>query len=400
MRARAMKNKIDNSLNRLSRWVEDHNYKAYDPGDGQLSYLRSLTFGSLTLERIITAAVLRTPFNIRPLLGIRPHTSTKGMGYMAWGYLRRYKLTGNDSYAKRAESCLDWLIQHRSPNYPDFCWGNEFTFTTRAGRIPRQEPTIVWSSLIGQAFMEAYEILGKVQYLDVASSICAWILKLPREQTKSGVCLSYVAFKQSSIHNSNMLGGALLARVGSVTRGSEVLELAQQAILYSCSRQNHDGGWFYGEAPKYHWIDNFHTGYNLDSLKRYRDSTGDNGFDTQLGSGHTYFKKMFFEPDGCPKYFHNQTYPVDIQCAAQSIDTLAFFSDSDQENLNLACKVAAWTIDNMQDPDGYFYYRDLKWKKIKTPMFHWAQGTMFKALVNLSSRNISRGHALATPNDA
>ena len=248
--------------------------------------------------------------------------------------------------------------------------------------------------------MEAYEILGKVQYLDVALSVCAWILKLPREQTKSGVCLSYVAFKQSSIHNSNMLGGALLARVGSVTRGSEVLELAQQAILYSCSRQNHDGGWFYGEAPKYHWIDNFHTGYNLDSLKRYRDSTGDNGFDTQLGSGHTYFKKMFFEPDGCPKYFHNQTYPVDIQCAAQSIDTLAFFSDSDQENLNLACKVAAWTIDNMQDPDGYFYYRDLKWKKIKTPMFHWAQGTMFKALVNLSSRNISRGHALATPHDA
>ena len=37
----------------------------------------------------------------------------------------------------------------------------------------------------------------------------------------------------------------------------------------------------------------------------------------------------------------------------------------------------------MQDPDGHFYYRDLGWKKIKTPMLHWGQGTMFKALAHL-----------------
>jgi len=378
-----MKSKIESSLDRLARWVEDRDYKAYDPGDGQLSFLRGLTFNTLFLERILTASVLRTPLNIRPVMGIQPHTSTKGMGYMAWGYLRRYKLTGDENQARRAVSCLDWLMNHRSEG-PHYCWGNEFTFTTRAGRIPRHQPTIVWSGLIGQAFMDAYEVLGQSRYLEVASSTCDWILKLPREETATGACLSYVAFKQSSIHNSNMLGGALLARVGKAAGRKDALELAKQSMLYSCSRINADGGWYYGEAPKYHWIDNFHTGYNLDSLKRYTDATGDKTFLPQQTIGYEYLKKHFFEEDGCPKYFHNRTQPIDIQCASQAIDTLAFFSDEDPAGLELACKVAEWTIDNMQAPDGHFYYRDLGWMKIKTPMFHWGQGTMFKALAHLS----------------
>ena len=64
----------------------------------------------------------------------------------------------------------------------------------------------------------------------------------------------------------------------------------------------------------------------------------------------------------------------------------AFFSDTDPESLELAAKVARWTINNMQAQDGHFYYRDLGWKKVKTPMFHWGQGTMFKALAHLLSK--------------
>ena len=172
-------------------------------------------------------------------------------------------------------------MENRSPGYADFCWGNHFPFSSRAGKIPALEPTIVWSSLIGQAFLTAYEAFSEPRYLDVASSICQWILKLPREKTGSGDCLSYVAFEQSSIHNSNMLGAALLAKVGSITGNSDALDVARKAMVYSCSRQNADGAWFYGDAPKYHWIDNFHTGYNLDSLRRYQESSGDKSFNGQ-----------------------------------------------------------------------------------------------------------------------
>jgi len=380
------KERLERSIASLVQWVEANDYKAYDPGDGNLSFLTVFTFKNLLLERILQQSVYRAPFNVRPLYGIKPHTSTKGMGYMAWGYLKMHKLTGESRYRDRAVFCLDWLDRHKAPRYSYYCWGNHFPFSTRSGKIPAFEPTIVWSSLIGQAFVEAYETLGNKRHLEIAASICDWITTLSREKTACGVCLSYVAFKQSSIHNSNMLGAALLARVGALRNDTEFLELAREAMVYSCARQRPDGSWFYGEEPKYHWIDNFHTGYNLDCLKRYRDYTADSQFDDCIRRGLEYFKAHFFEQNGRPKYYHNQTFPIDIQCAAQAIDTLTFFSDEDSATLDMAQKVADWTIDHMQAKDGHFYYRDLGWAVNRTPMLHWGQGTMFKALAHLLTK--------------
>ena len=377
---------IEESLERLVSWVEAQGYRAYDPGDGQMTFLSKLTFGTKTLERILTAGVLRAPFNVRPLLGIKPHTSTKGMGYMAWGYLRCFQATREQHYAEKAKMCLAWLREHRSTGYPDLCWGNDFTFTTRAGRIPKGEPTIVWSSLIGQVFVDAFEVFSEEQYLEAATSVCDWILRLPREQTPSGVCLSYVAYEQVSIHNSNMLGAALLARVGSHVRRPEFIDVARLSMQYSCARQNPDGAWFYGDARKYHWIDSFHTGYNLDSLRRYVDATNEMETFSNLMRGYGYFKHNFIEPNGRIKYFHDRVLPTDIQCAAQAIDTLSLFSAMDPEALGQAIRVAHWAINNMQAPAGYFYYRDLGWTKIRTPMLHWGQGTMFKALAHLRGK--------------
>lgn len=374
------------SIDQLVHWVEAHKFQAYDPGDGELSYLRHATLGNHFLSRLLTAAVLRTPYNIRPLIGIRPHTSTKGMGYMGWGYTKMFAATGDQRYRVQAEHCYEWLMEHRSPGFEHFAWGNNFAFSTRSGTIARYTPTIVWSSLIGYSFLEAYEVLGNPRYLEVAASVAEFVKTLPREQTDRGICLSYVPDVQSSIHNSNMLGAGLLARVASYTQDGEAKQIARQAMLYSCTHQNPDGAWFYGVDPKYHWIDNFHTGYNLDCLKRYIDSTGDNEFDRHLEAGLQYFKKTFFGADGRPTYYHNQPGPVDIQCASQAVDTLAYFSANDPSCLELSQKVARWTIANMQDADGHFYYRDLGWKKIKTPMFHWGQGTMFKALAHLLSK--------------
>lgn len=379
------------SIEKLAAWVEAHQYRAYDPGDGDLSFLRYCTLNRHFLRRLLTAAVLRTPFHVRPLIGIRPHTSTKGMGYMGWGYTKMYGVTQEESYRQRAEYCFNWLMENRSPGRGEYCWGNHFAFSTRAGTIPKYTPTIVWSSLIGLAFMEAAEVFGNPEYLQVAASTAEFVKSLPREQTDQGLCLSYVPFDQSSIHNSNMLGAALLAKVGAQAGDKQALTLAKEAMWYSCSRQLPNGAWYYGEAPKYHWIDNFHTGYNLDCLKRYIDSTGDGEFEAELQRGFRYFQQNFFEPDGCPKYYHNSTSPIDIQCAAQAIDTLAFFSASEPGSLALAQSVAKWTIQHMQDKDGHFYYRDLGWKKVRIPMFHWGQGTMFKAMAHLFSRLTESG---------
>lgn len=375
---------LQSRLEKLERWVEEHDYEGYEPFDGLSSYLRAFTFRNGFMERLLIQLVRQSPVNLRPLLGVKPHASTKGRGYMAWGYLKKYGFTGEERYKIRAERSLEWLMENRSPNLREYGWGNHFDFSSRGGRLPKHEPTIVWNSLIGQAFLDGYELLQERKYLEVAESVCRWILKLPREITSSGSCLSYVAYQQNSVHNSNMLGAALLARTARFTGDRKGSKVAKEAMEFSCSRQRGDGAWPYGVHPNTHWIDNFHTGYNLDSLRSYMENTGDPDYAENLRCGYEYFRRNFFEESGRPKYYHNRAYPIDIQCAAQAIDTLTGFSAGDEASLELAVRVARWTIDNMQDDSGYFYYRILPRMKVTAPMMHWGQATMYKALVQLT----------------
>lgn len=371
------------SLSAVQSWVEARDYRGFDPGDGLTSFLRPLTFGNLFAERLLQQAIWKAPVNLRPLLGVKPLDSTKGRGFMAAGYLKRYAATGDTAFRDRAVECLAWLNANREPGHAGHCWGNHFDFTTRSGRMVAHTPTIVWTSLIGHSFVDAYELLGDTAYLDTAESICRWILALPREITAAGTCLSYTGVFQNSVHNSNLLGAGMLARTWRHRPCDEYRRVAREAVRYTCERQRPDGSWWYGEADHYHWVDNFHTGYNLDSLKFYQASTGDEEFRPQLERGYHYFKQTFFESSGRPKYYHDRAYPIDIQCAAQAIDTFCIFADDDRNALAHAQRVAEWTIKNLQDPDGHFYYRRYPSFTARTPYFHWGQSTMFRALSHL-----------------
>jgi hypothetical protein len=372
--------RLDESLTRVIRWVVDHDYMGYEPADGNSSVLFPLTGGRIPAMRVLQQIVLRAPFNIRPLLGVRPHESAIGRGYMAWAFSSIYRRTGSPAAREQAHACLAWLLANRAQGYDECCWGDPYEYATRSGRRPRGEPILIWTALIGLAFLDAFEVWGDNQYRSIAESIGRWMLKLPVEQTGSGLCLSYVAFRQSSIHNANVMGAAFLARLAAATGDRQAQAVARSAMAYTCTRQRSDGSWFYAEASKYWWIDNFHTGYNLSALKIYRDASADHAFDVQLLRGLRYFKTAFFEADGRPKYFHDRTQPVDIQCASQAIETLVSLSDVDPTCLPLALQVAEWTVANLQTSDGHFCYRHLGWAKVRTPMLHWGQGTMAKAL--------------------
>lgn len=378
--------RVYRSLTAVGKWVEDHQYEAYEPFDGLSSPLGRLTRVSPLMDRLLQQVGRQSPINFRPLLGVKPLPSTKGRGYMAAGYLALYRLTGESDDKRKAISNLEWLMANKSPKFQEYSWANHFDYASRGGRYLTHESIIVWSSLIGQAFLDAFELFGERRFLDVAESVCRWILALPKEVTASGTCLSYHMLEQNSVHNASMLGAAMLARTWRHAKKAEYLELATAAMQYSCTRQLPDGSWWYGEADKYHWIDNFHTGYNLDSLKCYVDSTGDRTFAPQLERGFEYFKSTFFEANGRPKYYDHRAYPIDIQCASQAIETLVKFSDRGADVLPLATRVACWTIDNMQDPTGYFYYRRYPLGIVaKIPMLHWGQATMFYALALLSA---------------
>lgn len=380
------KEQINDSIRRLSSWLERNDYRGYDTFDGlNAKFLRPFTFNNNFLRTVLQQGVRRFPLNLRPIIGVPKSRSTKGMGFLAKGFIRMHEVTGDPAWKEKTELALQWLVENEAPGYSGACWANHFDYQSRSFYLPKGEPTVVWTSLIGHAFLDAYDHFQKDSYLQVAISACEHILKdLSTFAEGDSLCISYIPSQNKQVHNANTLGASLLVRTYHRTKNESYRALAQKAIQYTSQHQRSDSSWYYGETANLHWVDNFHTAYVLDCFKYYAESTGDDRYQTKLMNGYEYWKNTFFLPDGTPRYYDHKTLPIDIQCCSQAIDTLVFFNDCDPGNLDLALRVADWTIKHMQDPTGYFYYRRYSgWLVNKTPTLHWGQATMMCALAGL-----------------
>jgi hypothetical protein len=202
-------------------------------------------------------------------------------------------------------------------------------------------------------------------------------------RTDDESCFSYTPLDHGQVHNANLLGAAFLSRLYNLTKENKFLEPAQSAVRYSIRRQNEDGSWPYGEGKTQKWIDNFHTGYNLVALKKFSEYTGNTDFMENIEKGFEFYKANLFTPDGLPKYFHNQLYPIDIHAIAYSIITLAEFKAFDKNNMDLANRIFIWSFKNMQSEKGYFFYQQKHFYKNKIPYMRWSQAWMLMALATL-----------------
>jgi uncharacterized protein YyaL (SSP411 family) len=382
----ALKASIFASTLRLFGWLEENDYRGYDTFDGLSSrFLRPLTLETRLLRTVLLQGVRRFPLNLRPILGIPRERSSKGMGFLARGFIRLHRVTGDPVWADRAKLALQWLMDHRSSVYSGACWGNHFDYQSRGFYLPKGVPTVVWTSLIGHVFLDAYEHFQEGRYLEVAVSACEHMRKdLQIIPDGKGCCIAYIPGADTQVHNANTLGASLLART-YMHCGEEVYrDLAEKAMQYTAQYQRSNASWYYGEKENLRWVDNFHTAYVLDCFLHFENATGDLRFNQNMMSGYEYWKGTFFLADGTPRYYDHKTLPIDIQCCSQAIDTLVFFRSKDSESLELAVKIAQWTVDHMQDRRGYFYYRRYSsWLVNKTPTLHWGQATMMSALANL-----------------
>ncbi len=102
-----------------------------------------------------------------------------------------------------------------------------------------------------------------------------------------------------------------------------------------------------------------------------------------IRGGVNYWLANFFLEDGTPKYYDNAVYPVDIHSAAVAIAALCELGAVDARMLPMAIKTTAWTVGNLKDPQGFFYYQKRKNRTIKTPFMRWGQAWMAYALARL-----------------
>lgn len=343
---------------------------------------RALAGNSLLRQRVAIQVGERVPLNIRPLLRVPKLDSAKARGFFARGYLRLYAWSSDRRWLDAAVDCLDWLLEHPSAGYAGLAWGNEFDFASRAGFFPRHLPTVVWSAHIGETMALAASIMQDGRYAEAVQRVAHFIATdLGMSEDERGVVFNYSPGVPARIHNSNLLGAALLARAAYGVHAPQWRDLAVRSYRWSLSHLQPDGSWLYGVGARYRWCDSFHTAYVIESLLSGHELLGEVVPWSVIERSVAYWTGRFFGADGKPRYYDNQTYPLDIQCAAQAIETLSRLSARFPECAALATRVVMWTLDHMRKPNGAFRYQIIRpGVRNELESIHWGQSTMLSAL--------------------
>jgi rhamnogalacturonyl hydrolase YesR len=386
--------KIETSFGKLKDYCENQQFKGWDPFDG----LNSRVFKSLVfLNRnkyfrlLWIQAFKKNPVNLRKPLFVKKDYNPKGLALFLNGYCNLYHARPDEITLNRINELAEKVISSKTTGYSGSCWGYNFDWQSLAFFQPRFTPTIVGTTFAGYALLDAYDITGNKAYLDEAESACNFILKdLNRTYDADGdFAFSYSPLDNTSVFNASLLGARLLSRVYSYTKNMSLIEAAEKAVSFCCKQQNPDGSWYYSPLSFHRWIDNFHTGYNLECIDAFQRYSGNKAFGEYISKGLNYYIDNFFLPTGLPKYYNNNAYPVDVHAPSQLVITLSRLGCI-KEHRQLVDKVLEWTIDNMQDKkEGYFYYQKNRWYTIRIPYIRWSQAWMFYALSEYVKKIVS-----------
>ncbi|MDN3686616.1 delta-aminolevulinic acid dehydratase [Cyclobacterium jeungdonense] len=369
------------SFSKLEAFCEAESFKGYDPYDS----LNSSLFQKIPLfskSRIVKLAwtqfFKRAPLNLRPLVGVPKEYNPKALGLFLSSYCNLYLMEPKKEWLAKIHFFGDRILELQSKGWSGSCWGYNFDWQARAFFQPKYTPTVVATTFVTCSLLDAYELTKKQAYFDAARSACDFVLKdLYRTYDEKGnFSFSYSPLDKSVVFNASLLGARLLSRVYGYTKEEELYQEARKAVIFACDYQQENGAWGYGTLPFHQWIDNFHTGYNLECLSDFAKYTGDYGFDSYLQRGFKYYLETFFTKEGISKYYNNSVYPIDIHAPTQlviTLDKLGVF----QENKAMAEKVMDWTIEHMQSSEGYFYYQINKYFTSRIPYMRWAQAWMF-----------------------
>ncbi|MEO9070402.1 MAG: hypothetical protein ABI261_05175, partial [Ginsengibacter sp.] len=326
--------------------------------------------------------IKKMPLNLRPVLRIEKGYNPKGLALFISGYSKISQMEDfHEEALEQIKFLAEKVISLRTPGFSGNCWGYNFDWESRAFFQKKYTPTIVATTYVANALLDAYEVTNNEEYLDSAIAAKDFIVKdLNRTYDNNGdFAFSYSPFDKTSVFNASLLGARLLSRIYSYNKEEELSNLAKKAVAYCCNHQNPDGSWYYGTLPFHQWIDNFHTGFNLECIYEYGKFSNDDSFKKNFDKGLIYYLKTFFDEEGRSKYYNNSLYPIDIHAPSQLIVTL---SKSNQfiKNRELIDRVVNWTITHMQSPKGYFYFQKRKFYTNKIPYMRWSQGWIFYGL--------------------
>ncbi len=394
--------KIEKSLSKLLEWLELNGYAGYDPYDIKaLPFVRKITaLGNKNiffeaLREVLFELFLMFPNASRKLLGVRPQVNAKAMGLFARAFVDLYSVYNDSKYLTKALETIDWLDANYNKNYKVKGWSYPFDWQAKV-LIPAGTPNGIVTTAVGDAYWAMYKLTGEDKYLNTCKDVCEFLLILPQDEiSDEQICFSYTPVFVNHVHNLNLFVAEFLIRVGKETGRKDWVETGNKAVNYTIANQEEDGSFDYDGPPEKlrGFKDNYHTAFVLRKLYDIYKLTDREDVKQSLVKGYNFYINNFFEEERVPKFTPLRKYRIDIHSSAESINCLSELSDLFPQALEITFNVADWTIENLQDEEGYFYHGIFKSRITGKPFvskiayIRWGEAWMLKGLSNLIKKS-------------
>ena len=382
-------NLISNSFEKLHKYVVEEEYKGFDPYDTLCSPFPFKSFTSWG-PVIATQIQKRNPINVRSILGIKKGHNPKAMGLFLEAYVKLQK-AGVGDYSSQCNYFFNWLNENQSKGYSGNSWGYNFPWATTEKYLPAYAPTVVATAFVVRGLYAYYLLTNNLKAKQLILGAADFV-KNELEQTtfETGIAISYTPLFPDCCYNASLLGAEILAYANAISANENDVVTIRKAVDFVVAQQHSDGHWKYSKSLKTgeerSQID-FHQGYVLDSILYISRllKVDDPKWNSSMLAGLNYYKEKQFFSDGRSLWRIPKEFPVEIHNQSQGIITFLNFAFLDKKYSDFSKTIAEWTIENMQDKSGYFYYRKLKFYTNKISYMRWSNAWMFLAL----SRSIS-----------
>jgi hypothetical protein len=373
---------ISDAVARIRAWGEARDWQAYDPYDALSSPLATpLSLGTALGRRMLTQVVKLSPVNLRPLLGVKPTRNSKAVALVASGYAQLAAATGDETARAEAERWLDWLQEHHQGGHDELAWGYGFDVQTRVFRYDRRTPNAIATSFAAQALMDGWELLGDEGRQAGVHAATRFLCERLHRSGRGAPYFAYLPAEDELVHNANLLVCAVFARASRLAGERSLFEPALDAVRTSLAAQRPDGSWPYAEQSGHRWVDNFHTGYVLQSLAQCAHALPEAG--EALDRGLNYWERELFLTDGTPKYYAHRSAPEDAHCYATAIDTWVAVTQRRPDALASAEREARLLVSRMLDRRGYVHFQRRRLWTSRVPYVRWTTAPAFRALGGL-----------------
>lgn len=397
------------TIDRLDNWSVNNGFKGWDPYDIQgsnfwmkMEAVRPVILMKI-LRRIVFIFTQVCPKVSRKMLNIKPAINAKGMGLMLSGYSNLYISSNDKNYLLSAKKYAKWLINNQSKGFAGISWGYPFDWLSPL-LIPKNTPSAVVTSIVGDGFYSLYKATGDIDYLEICNQISIFFTTSLNEtlicEDRQLRCYSYTPIDDYKVHNANLFVGEFLIRIGKEIDNKEFIQKGIECGNFAISEQHADGYipyWALEQTQKYSHnrihTDHYHSGFEIRMLYSIYKLLGDDRFHRSYRKYFDWYNENMYEHGYIPKYTIQSKYPINVHTCAEAILCQAALLNDHKENKDKLSRLIPWVLSEMEFKQGAYIHTISKTFfgvkiRSKLEMMRWGQAWMFRALSEVKLREM------------